>query len=300
MDLSQNKYDEIFKYYQKGIYDKIDKIVAIGDIHGDIKAFKNSLKKAGVINQQDRWIGGKIHVVQVGDILDRKPRNEDSSDEDSEFLIISFILKLQIESYLNGGGFHPVIGNHEIMNILGIFDYVSHMGMRHFNNFHERKEYFKQGGDFCKYLACAWNPIIKINNCLFCHGGISKIISSKYKIREINEMMRSRLYTDKYSLYDVNFQNLFVNENSILWNRDYSNNEQENNKVLDDIKYVLGRYNCRYMIVGHTPYIEGVKIKYNGHIICIDTAMSEAFGKKRNKLERIHFIEIVKNKVLIK
>tara|TARA_Y200000002_G_C22678101_1_gene662922 strand:- start:2609 stop:3133 length:525 start_codon:yes stop_codon:yes gene_type:complete len=174
------------------------------------------------------------------------------------------------------------------------------MGMRHFNNFHERKEYFKQGGDFCKYLACAWNPIIKINNCLFCHGGISKIISSKYKIREINEMMRSRLYTDKYSLYDVNFQNLFVNENSILWNRDYSNNEQENNKVLDDIKYVLGRYNCRYMIVGHTPYIEGVKIKYNGHIICIDTAMSEAFGKKRNKLERIHFIEIVKNKVLIK
>ena len=54
------------------------------------------------------------------------------------------------------------------------------------------------------------------------------------------------------------------------------------------------------MIIGHTPYTEGVKIKYNGHIICIDTAMSEAFGLKKSKTERIHFIEINKNKILIK
>ena len=54
------------------------------------------------------------------------------------------------------------------------------------------------------------------------------------------------------------------------------------------------------MIIGHTPYTEGVKIKYNGHVICIDTAMSDAFGKKRVKMERIHFIEIIKNKILIK
>ena len=112
--------------------------------------------------------------------------------------------------------------------------------------------------------------------------------------------MRSKLYNKNANLYDRSFQELFYVESSILWNRDYSNNEQENNKVLDDIKYVLNRYNCRYMIVGHTPYIEGVKIKYNGHIICIDTAMSEAFGKKKNKLDRIHFVEIIKNKVLIK
>ena len=64
-----------------------------------------------------------------------------------------FILKLQIEAYLNGGGYHPVIGNHEIMNVLGMFDYVSNMGMRHFQSINGRRDYFKQGSDFCKYLS---------------------------------------------------------------------------------------------------------------------------------------------------
>lgn len=300
MDLSQNQYDNIFDYYQKAEYNNVEKIIALGDIHGDLNAFKNCLRKANLINIQDRWIGGTTHVVQVGDILDRKPRGEDNSDEDSEFIIISFILKLQIESFLNGGGYHPVIGNHEIMNIMGIFDYVSNMGMRHFKTFDERKEYFRQGGDFCKYLACGWNPVIKINNCLFCHGGLSRSISNKYSIKEINEMMRSRLYSNKFSLHDINFQNLFIGEKSILWNRDYSNNEEENPRILQDVKHVLEKYGCKYMIIGHTPYTEGVKIKYNGHVICIDTAMSDAFGKKRTKMERIHFIEVIKNKILIK
>lgn len=300
MDLTQNQYDKIFNYYQKAEYNNIEKIIAFGDIHGDLKAFKSCLRKSNLINIQDRWIGGKTHVVQVGDILDRKPRSEDTNDEDSEFIIISFILKLQIESYLSGGGYHPIIGNHELMNIMGIFDYVSNMGLRHFGTFEGRKNYFKQGGEFCKYLACGWNPVIKINNALFCHGGISKLIASKYSIKQINEIMRSRLYSDKFSFNDIVFQNLFIGENSILWNRNYSNNEQENSETLEEIKYVLSKFNCRYMFIGHTPYTEGIKVKYNGHIICIDTAMSEAFGKKKNKMERIHFVEINKNKVLIK
>ena len=300
MDLSQDQYNEMFKYYQKAEYKNIEKIIAIGDIHGDLNAFKNCLKKAKLINNQDRWIGGNTHVVQVGDILDRKTRSDDMTDEDSEFIIISFILKLQIEAYLNDGGYHPVIGNHELMNIMGMFDYVSSMGMRHFKNFNERKDYFHQGNDFCKYVACAWNPVIKINNSLFCHGGLSKAIASRFSIKEINEIMRSRLYSKQHTLYDNVFQSLFTSENSILWNRKYSNNEPENPKILEEIKYVLNHYDCKYMILGHTPYTEGVKIKYNGHIICIDTAMSDAFGKKKNKFERIHFVEIIKNKILIK
>ena len=301
MDLSQNQYDQIFKYYQKGEYNNVDKIIALGDIHGDLSAFKNCLRKANLINLQDRWIGNNVHVVQVGDILDRKPRNDFYSDEDSEFIIISFILKLQIESYLHGGGYHPVIGNHELMNIMGIFDYVSNMGMRHFKNFNERKEYFKPGNEFCQYLACGWNPVIKINNCLFCHGGISRNISNKYNIQQINEIMRSKLYNKNANLYDKSFQELFYVESSILWNRDYSNNiEEEKPRIFEDVKYVLNKYNCKYLLVGHTAYMEGIKIKYNGHVICLDTAMSSAFGNKKNKFDRIHFVEIIKNKVLIK
>ena len=105
-------HNEIFKYYQKGIYPDYNKIIAIGDIHGDYNALLLVLIKAKIIDKDNKWIGGNTHVVQIGDILDRKPRNLDKNDEDSEFKIISLILKLQLESYQYGGGFHPVIGNH--------------------------------------------------------------------------------------------------------------------------------------------------------------------------------------------
>ena len=94
--LSQKKYDEIFNYYQKGVYDNIDNFVAFGDIHGDYSAFINVLRKANIIDNNENWIAGKMHVIQMGDVLDRKSRSDYSSDEDSEFRIIGLILKLQI------------------------------------------------------------------------------------------------------------------------------------------------------------------------------------------------------------
>ena len=147
-------HNQIFKYYQIGIYPPAEKLYVFGDIHGDLNAFLNVLKKAKLIDDNYHWCGGTAHVVQVGDILDRKIRDVEYTDEDSEFKIISLILKLQLESYSAGGGFHPIIGNHELLNILGIFDYVSPMGMKHFKTIHDRQKYFSIGSDFCKYLAC--------------------------------------------------------------------------------------------------------------------------------------------------
>ena len=111
-------HNEALKYYQKGIYPPVEKLYALGDIHGDLNAFILSLKKAELIDNNLNWCGGTSHVVQVGDILDRKIRDVEYTDEDSEMIIISLICKLQLEAYAAGGGFHPIIGNHEIMNIL--------------------------------------------------------------------------------------------------------------------------------------------------------------------------------------
>ena len=291
-------HNEIFKYYQLGIYPVYEKIYAFGDIHGDLNAFVSVLKKANLIDDDYHWCGGDAHVVQVGDILDRKIREVEFSDEDSEFKIISLILNLQLESYIAGGGFHPVIGNHEIMNILGIFDYVSPMGFKHFNGRIGRKKYFEIGGDFCKYLACAWNPIIKIGDLLFCHGGISWNIANKYSIKEINFIMRDTLYGNSNNLNKDIFNELFLNENSILWNRIYScpTLVNKNFNTQNIVNKVLDKYEASFMIVGHTPQENGIKINYK-KIICIDTAMSKSFGK--NNLMRIHFLEINNNNIIL-
>src|SRR5690349_5661303 len=47
------------------------RVVAIGDLHGDLAAARSALRAAGAIDQADRWIGGKLVVVQTGDVLDR-------------------------------------------------------------------------------------------------------------------------------------------------------------------------------------------------------------------------------------
>jgi hypothetical protein len=296
-------HNEIFKYYQLGIYPACEKLYAFGDIHGDFNAFVLCLKNAKLIDNNYHWCGGKAHVVQVGDILDRKIRDVEYSDEDSEFKIISLILGLQLQSYTAGGGFHPVIGNHEIMNILGMFDYVSPMGFSHFKNKEERLNYFKIGGDFCKYLSCGWNPIVKIGDYLFCHGGINSSISTKYSIEDINFIMRDTLYGNRYHLETTYFSELFLNQNSILWNRVFSVDSVHKKEMYIEfyLNKTLKNYNVKCMIVGHTPQVNGIKMRFNGKIICLDTGMSEAFGKKRNKNERIHFIEILfnKNKIII-
>ncbi len=285
-----------FEYYQKGIYPACDQLYAIGDIHGDFNAFVTVLKKAHLINDKYHWIGKNAHVVQVGDILDRKPRDINATDEDSEFRIISLILQLQLEAFHSGGGFHPVIGNHEIMNVFGMFDYVSPMGLLHFGNFDLRKKYFKVGGEFCRYLACGWNPIVKFGDVLFCHGGISPKIAQKYTIQEVNMIMRDTLYGNDAHMKENYFHELFMNPNSILWNRNYSSEMDYKKEMIEqrNIDKVLTTYDAKYMVVGHTPQMNGIKKKLGGKVFCVDTGMSEAFGRKNKRGDRIHYLLFLK------
>ena len=48
-----------------------ERIVAIGDLHGDLEATRRALRLAGAIDERDTWIGGDLVVVQAGDQLDR-------------------------------------------------------------------------------------------------------------------------------------------------------------------------------------------------------------------------------------
>ena len=60
------------EYYQKGIYKATYKIIVLGDVHGDWEATIKGLKKGRVIDDTLNWCGGKTHVVQMGDIVDRE------------------------------------------------------------------------------------------------------------------------------------------------------------------------------------------------------------------------------------
>src|SRR5690606_2094045 len=95
------------------------RIVAIGDLHGDLQATRRALRLAGAIDAQDRWIGKELIVVQTGDQLDRG---------DEELAILKLLEALAPQAEAAGGRLHVLNGNHEIMNVELDFRYVTPLG----------------------------------------------------------------------------------------------------------------------------------------------------------------------------
>lgn len=86
------------------------RIVAVGDVHGAGDAFVSILQKAGLIDAQKRWTGGTAVLVQTGDLLDR---GQDVRQ------ILDLLMALEPQANAAGGRVQPLMGNHEVMNLLG-------------------------------------------------------------------------------------------------------------------------------------------------------------------------------------
>ncbi|XP_010257033.1 PREDICTED: shewanella-like protein phosphatase 1 [Nelumbo nucifera] len=93
------------------------RIVAVGDLHGDLAKARSALEMAGVLSSdgQNIWTGGETVLIQLGDILDR---GED------EIAILSLLQSLNMQAKTEGGAVFQVNGNHETMNVEGDFRYV--------------------------------------------------------------------------------------------------------------------------------------------------------------------------------
>ncbi|CAH9109428.1 unnamed protein product [Cuscuta epithymum] len=93
------------------------RIIAVGDLHGDIDKARRAFHIAGVLSSdgQDSWIGGETVLVQLGDILDR---GED------ELAIFSLLKSLSFQAKAHGGAVFQLIGNHETMNVEGDFRFA--------------------------------------------------------------------------------------------------------------------------------------------------------------------------------
>ena len=91
-------------------------LVAIGDVHNDFDDFVAILRRTGLTDQQNRWTGGKTTFVQVGDLLDRGPKPRE---------VMDLMMALEKEAPQAGGRVVGLLGNHEVMNMMGDLRYVT-------------------------------------------------------------------------------------------------------------------------------------------------------------------------------
>lgn len=92
------------------------RIVAVGDLHGDYSAWAAIARAAGLTDARGRWAGGSATLVQLGDVTDRGP---------DSLKIIRSLQQLQKQAPRSRGRVIVVLGNHEAMNVIGDLRYTT-------------------------------------------------------------------------------------------------------------------------------------------------------------------------------
>jgi len=118
--------------------EQAETVVAIGDVHGDFDDFVSILQRTGLIDAQHHWAGNKATLVQVGDLLDRGPKPRE---------VMDLVMALEKEAPKAGGRVVSLLGNHEMMNIMGDLRYVTPQNYASFadgNSEDRRKSAYQQ------------------------------------------------------------------------------------------------------------------------------------------------------------
>ena len=277
----------------------VKRIIAIGDIHGDLELAIKSFKLANLIDDDYNWIAQPPNtvVVQVGDQVDScrpipkvyncqiKKYDGDKSDDIN---VMKFFDEMHEKASVYGGAVYSLMGNHELMNSQGEFKYVSY---ENYYNFHYeatngetydgqtgRKESFMPGGPLARHMACTRNSVIIIGSNMFVHAGVLPVlarrlnflsIDNNLKIKYLNAIFRKWLLK-KLSGEEKKIALDLINNSSYspFWTRIYgsipNNVELESDECFNSVKKALEVYNIGHIVVGHTPQLFTNKDGING------------------------------------
>ncbi len=120
------------------------RVVAIGDVHGAYTEFVSILQRTGLIDSSLNWAGKDTIFVQVGDILDRGPDSRKALD---------LMMKLEQQAPKQNGRIIPLLGNHEVMDMVGDTRYVSAAEFQAFSSDQSEKIREQEFESYRKFMA---------------------------------------------------------------------------------------------------------------------------------------------------
>ena len=255
-------------------------IIAVGDLHGDYQATREVLRLARLIDEEDRWIGGRTQLVQLGDFLDRG---------DGERQIIQLFERLRQAAEEAGGAVHILNGNHELMNAARRFPYVTPKGFAAFTDFDDgdptltvvakarrgRWAAFRPGGDYAKVLA-DYPVVLRLGDTVFVHGGLLPKHAA-YGVDRINQRARDFLLGS-----DPKAWGWFAAWDSPVNSRHYADRPGAGDCYL--LKKTLAALNAKRMVVAHTVQLAGISSYCGGRVWAVDVGLSACCGNNRQAL----------------
>ncbi|MBD3649472.1 MAG: metallophosphoesterase [Pseudomonadales bacterium] len=283
-------------------WQNVSRIVAIGDLHGDYEQFVKVMTMAGLIDDEGEWAGGKTHLVQTGDIPDRAAdslkiinhlqRLEKQARRAGGYVHLLIGNHEAMNVYRDLRYVHPG----ESQNMVDSrserrreqyyrrhVDYLSSQNPEmefdetfrqqweklHPPGFVEHRLLWQPDGKIGKWVR-RHNTVIRINDILFVHGGISPH-TPFLSLDEINTKVRREL--GKLPLPP---DALASDPQGPLWYRGLIHNPEETERPA--VMEMLRHYGANHIVMGHTTGKGAIRPRFDGHVIAIDVGLSRAYG----------------------
>jgi len=295
------------------------RVVAVGDIQGDLVALASILDDRQLIDQDGHWTGGPGHLVLNGDLV---------GDNHDSRLLMDFVIRLEEEAAKAGGAVHALLGNHDIL-ALGRIGRSRRQAERRLFRRHPvtgaptaaYQDAFRGDTAYAQWLRRR-NAIVKIGQVIFAHAGVNRWLLHHHPSR-VNATIRAWIrywqgvadepdHRSRWAVghfasdpgpepdglppRDVVFN---ARDTGPLWTRAYKPVTNRKNKYTgekhpaapenDELREILDKYGAQRLVIGHNP-VRGKEVllahPYHGDmVVMIDTRISARKGGALTCLE---------------
>jgi hypothetical protein len=254
------------------------RVVSVGDLHGDLKQAKLVLKLARVVDDKGEWAGGKTILVQTGDTVDR---GADTIE------IVEWLNGLVSQATAAGGQAIILNGNHEIKNVAGDHSDVGDVERNNPTRYSQVLDAYDPNpqpapspkGRLSRIIY-QHDGVAQVGTSVFAHGGILSQFA-KRGIKGINSDIRSLFHTyavdTRTNKRDLSEYDVFGMDGP-FYTRMYANDKEK--KACPELDKALGMFGAKRMVLGHTIQKDNgyrVNSRCSKHVILQDVAISGVY-----------------------
>lgn len=260
----ENNYFAIREKFERPLSElhNVDKLLVIGDIHGQYDTLKTFLLNNKIIDETLHWNFGSGTLVFLGDIFDRGEKVTEA---------LWLIYRLEFEAKKAGGNVNLLLGNHELMEFEDDNRYLSEKYYYLFKNLKiNYSKYYSQKTLLGRWLRSK-NTFLKVDSFLFVHGGIHpQLLQYNLSIDSVNILINNHLNTKhKHKYVESDAVKFLLGFNGPFWYRGMIEQTEGNNLAENDVNKILNNFQVKYLLLGHT-YKPDILTYSKGRIISMD------------------------------
>ena len=263
------------------------RLVVLPDVHRDLSKAKAILRRCNVTDENDKWMCYDTVVVQMGDQIDGGARVLGGGARKEHFhglatsedvATLNFFTSLADQAPRYNSVCVSLIGNHEIMNAAGLFQYADLDGCPVCT--HARELLFRRGSPTCKRLADTRACVLKVGPFLLSHAGVTPDHLSRVNgdLNMYNRYARAYLVGEGRAMH---IANALIGADGLLSHRAYQP-ASVTSETMTRVQSVLAATRTSHMITAHntTPGMVPV-FGNNTELIVFDPGMSRAVADQK-------------------